>query len=83
MKDNADCYEMYGYWGGKYNKGGWVLSWVYKSWWHVGARFFNRLEDVLVDLKLNIDDIRGKCYNNGLNMKGKHQSVKTCNLMRT
>jgi hypothetical protein len=27
-------------------------------------------------LKLNIDDIRGKNYDNGSNMKGKHQGVQ-------
>ena len=30
----------------------------------------------MVDLKLNIDDIRGQGYGNGLNMKGRHQSVQ-------
>ena len=38
-------------------------------------RLFKRLEDTLVDLKLNIDDIRGQSYDNGSNMKGKHQGV--------
>ena len=41
-----------------------------------GLGFFKRLEDVLVDLKLNINDIRGKNYDNGSNMKGKHQGVQ-------
>ena len=29
-----------------------------------------------MDLKLNIDDIRGQSYDNGANMKGKHQSIQ-------
>ena len=37
---------------------------------------FKQLEDTLVDLKLNIDDIRGQSYDNGANMKGKHQGVQ-------
>ena len=41
----------------------------------LGLGLFKRLEDTLVDLKLNIDDIRGQIYDNGLNMKGKHQGV--------
>ena len=36
---------------------------------------FKRLEDVLVDLKLNINDIRGKRYDNGSNMKVNHHGV--------
>jgi hypothetical protein len=35
-----------------------------------GHEHFKRLEDVLVDFKLNINDIRGQCYDNGSNMKG-------------
>ena len=35
-----------------------------------GHGLFKRLEDVLVDFKLNIDDIRGQGYDNGSNMKG-------------
>jgi hypothetical protein len=42
---------------------------------------FKQLEDVLVDLKLNIDDIRGQAYDNGSNMKGKHQDVQKGYLM--
>ncbi|XP_057506546.1 uncharacterized protein LOC130789754 [Actinidia eriantha] len=41
-----------------------------------GFGLFKRLEDALVDLKLNIDDIRGQGYDNGSNMKGKHQGVQ-------
>jgi hypothetical protein len=29
-----------------------------------------------MDLKLNIDDIRGQSYDNGSNMKGKHQGIQ-------
>uniref|UniRef100_A0A2N9FXD5 DUF4371 domain-containing protein n=1 Tax=Fagus sylvatica TaxID=28930 RepID=A0A2N9FXD5_FAGSY len=42
----------------------------------LGLGLFKRLEDTLVDLKLNIDDIRGQSYDNGSNMKGKHQGVQ-------
>ena len=38
----------------------------------LGLGLFKRLEDTLVNLKLNIDDISGQNYNNGSNMKGKH-----------
>ena len=41
-----------------------------------GLWLFKRLEDTLVDLKFNIDDIRGQSYDNGSNMKGKHQGVQ-------
>jgi hypothetical protein len=41
----------------------------------LGIGLFKRLEDTLVDLKLNIDDIRGQSYDNDSNMKGKHQGV--------
>ena len=36
---------------------------------------FKRLEDILVDLKLNINDIREQHYDNGSNMKVKHHGV--------
>ena len=39
-------------------------------------RLFKRLENTLVDFILNIDDIKGQSYDNGLNMKGKHQGVQ-------
>ena len=42
----------------------------------LGLGLFKRLEDILVNLKLNIDDISGQNYNNGSNMKGKHQGVQ-------
>uniref|UniRef100_A0A2N9EPR2 Uncharacterized protein n=1 Tax=Fagus sylvatica TaxID=28930 RepID=A0A2N9EPR2_FAGSY len=38
-----------------------------------GLGLFKRFENTLMDLKLNIDDIRGQSYDNGSNMKGKHQ----------
>ena len=41
-----------------------------------GFGLFKQLEDTLIDLKLNIDDIRAQSYDNGSNMKGKHQSVQ-------
>ncbi|XP_058185555.1 uncharacterized protein LOC131302771 [Rhododendron vialii] len=41
-----------------------------------GLGLFKRLEGALVDLKLNIDDIRGQGYDNGSNMKGKNQDVQ-------
>ncbi|XP_047312462.1 zinc finger MYM-type protein 1-like [Impatiens glandulifera] len=41
-----------------------------------GLGLFKRLEDVLIELHLNIDDIRGQGYDNGSNMKGKHQGVQ-------
>jgi hypothetical protein len=36
---------------------------------------FNVLIDSLESFGLNIDDIRGQGYDNGSNMKGKHQGV--------
>ncbi|KAK9664569.1 hypothetical protein RND81_14G052400 [Saponaria officinalis] len=41
-----------------------------------GLGLFIELQKVLKSLNLNIDDIRGQCYDNGSNMKGKHQGVK-------
>ncbi|XP_058189417.1 uncharacterized protein LOC131307004 [Rhododendron vialii] len=41
-----------------------------------GLGFFKRLEGALVDLKLNINDIRGQGYDNSSNMKGKNQGVQ-------
>uniref|UniRef100_A0A2N9IQF2 Uncharacterized protein n=1 Tax=Fagus sylvatica TaxID=28930 RepID=A0A2N9IQF2_FAGSY len=52
-----------------------VVKWVMdlqmrlKLMTHRGLGLFKRLEDTLVDLKLNIDDIRGQSYDNGSNMK--------------
>ncbi len=37
-----------------------------------GLGLFKRLEVILVDLKLNIDDIRRQSNGNGSNMKSKH-----------
>ena len=42
----------------------------------IGQRFFEELENVLKVLGLNIDDIRGQGYDNGFNMKGRHQGVQ-------
>lgn len=41
-----------------------------------GEGLFGTLQDVLVDLGLSIDDIRGQGYDNGSNMKGKHKGVQ-------
>ena len=41
-----------------------------------GLGLFNVLKDVLVNLGLDIDDIRGQGYDNGSNMKGKHKGVQ-------
>ena len=38
---------------------------------------FNELKSALHSLGLNIDDVRGQGYDNGSNMKGKHQGVQT------
>jgi len=43
-----------------------------------GLWLFNVLLDGLRSLDLNIDNVRGKGYDNGSNMKGKHKGVKTC-----
>ena len=40
------------------------------------TEFLTEFENTLMDLKLNIDDIRGQSYDNGSNMKGKHQGVQ-------
>ncbi|XP_047326548.1 zinc finger MYM-type protein 1-like [Impatiens glandulifera] len=41
-----------------------------------GLGLFKRLEDVLIELHLNIDDIRGQGYDNGSNMKEKHDQIR-------
>ncbi|KAL5797294.1 hypothetical protein ACOSQ2_002114 [Xanthoceras sorbifolium] len=41
----------------------------------VYMRFFNELLAVLKSLKLDVDNVRGQSYDNGSNMKGKHQIV--------
>ncbi|XP_066314110.1 uncharacterized protein [Miscanthus floridulus] len=41
-----------------------------------GLGLFNVLLDALQSLDLNIDDVRGQGYDNGSNMKGKHQGVQ-------
>ncbi|XP_074353001.1 uncharacterized protein LOC141692163 [Apium graveolens] len=41
-----------------------------------GFGLFSKLEEVLGDLGLDIDDVRGQAYDNGANMKGKHKRVQ-------
>ncbi|KAK9734843.1 hypothetical protein RND81_04G166700 [Saponaria officinalis] len=41
-----------------------------------GLGLFNELQDALISLDLNINDVRGQGYDNGSNMKGKHQGVQ-------
>jgi hypothetical protein len=41
-----------------------------------GKGLFDVLEGELKHLGLNIDDVRGQGYDNGSNMKGKHQGVQ-------
>jgi hypothetical protein len=43
----------------------------------LGLGLFNELNSALASLHLNIDDVRGQGYDNGSNMKGKHQGVQT------
>ncbi|KAK9670031.1 hypothetical protein RND81_13G172000 [Saponaria officinalis] len=38
--------------------------------------FLEFLNDALISLDLNINDVRGQGYDNGSNMKGKHQGVQ-------
>ena len=40
-----------------------------------GQGSFDVLEEELKSLELDIDNVRGQGYDNGLNMKGKHQGV--------
>ena len=39
-------------------------------------RLFNELQNVLKSFDLNVNDVRGQGYDNGYNMKGKHQGVQ-------
>jgi hypothetical protein len=41
-----------------------------------GLWLFNVLVESIKSFGLNIDDIRGQGYDNGSNMKGKHQGVQ-------
>jgi hypothetical protein len=41
-----------------------------------GLGLFNTMIDAMESFGLNIDDIRGQSYDNGSNMKGKHQGVQ-------
>jgi hypothetical protein len=38
---------------------------------------FDELKSVLASVNLNIADVRGQGYDNGSNMKGKHQGIQT------
>ncbi|KAK9062183.1 hypothetical protein SSX86_019369 [Deinandra increscens subsp. villosa] len=42
-----------------------------------GLGLFNVLQEVLKSLDLDIKNVRGQGYDNGSNMKGKHQGVQT------
>ena len=42
-----------------------------------GFGLLNVLQDVLKSLELNMNDVRGQGYDNGSNMKGKHQEVQS------
>jgi hypothetical protein len=41
-----------------------------------GQGLFDVLRDELIKLDLDIFEVRGQGYDNGLNMKGKHQDVQ-------
>ena len=41
-----------------------------------GLGLFTELKNMLTNLELDIDDIRGQGYDNGSNMKGKHKGVQ-------
>ncbi|XP_062014323.1 uncharacterized protein LOC133730824 [Rosa rugosa] len=41
-----------------------------------GLGLFNELQAALSSLDLDIDDVRGQGYDNGSNMRGKHQGVQ-------
>lgn len=41
-----------------------------------GEGLFSTLEDALINLGLDIDDVRDQGYDNGSNMKGKHKGVQ-------
>ena len=40
------------------------------------CKLFNELQFVLISLDLNIPNVKGQGYDNGSNMKGKHQCVQ-------
>ncbi|XP_028073013.1 uncharacterized protein LOC114275213 [Camellia sinensis] len=42
-----------------------------------GMRIFDKLQEALVNLQLDIGDLRGQGYDNGSNMKGKNKGVQT------
>lgn len=41
-----------------------------------GEGLFASLQDALVELELDISDVRGQGYDNGSNMKGKNKGVQ-------
>ena len=41
-----------------------------------GLRLFNELLNARKSLNLNVNDVRGQGYENGYNMKRKHQEVQ-------
>ncbi|XP_020872581.1 zinc finger MYM-type protein 1-like [Arabidopsis lyrata subsp. lyrata] len=41
-----------------------------------GEGLFSSLQDALLELELDIDDVRGQGYDNGANMKGKNKGVQ-------
>ena len=41
-----------------------------------GLRLVNELLNACKSLDLNVDDVRAQDYDNGSNMKGKHQGVQ-------
>ena len=41
-----------------------------------GLRHFNELLNTCKPLNLDVDDVKGPCYDNGSNMKGKHQGFQ-------
>ncbi|XP_021997124.1 zinc finger MYM-type protein 1-like [Helianthus annuus] len=41
-----------------------------------GKGLFNSISEELNRIGLNVDDLRGQCYDNGSNMKGKHKGVQ-------
>ncbi|TYH22197.1 hypothetical protein ES288_A04G107900v1 [Gossypium darwinii] len=45
-----------------------------------GLGIFNELQDVLKSFDLNVEDVRGQGYDNGSNMKEKHQGTQIKNV---
>ena len=42
-----------------------------------GLGLFTEFKNMLTNLELDIDDIRGQGYDNGSNMRGKHKGAQT------